>query len=190
MTAASGTPNTRVMVIGAGWRFTSGISHYTYRLSIALAEQYQVSALLVRRLVPKRLYPGADRVGADLNDAVYPASIPVYDGVDWYWGRSMARALKFIDQQRPDVVILQWWTGAVLHSYVRLARYAARRGAWVILEWHEGQDVGEALLPEPASMSARSCPICYRVFPATSCTPTLICGPSPLLTRLPAHQSA
>jgi len=147
MTAGSGNPVTNVMVIGAGWRFTSGISHYTYRLSTALAEEYRVSALLVRRLVPKRMYPGADRVGADVNDAVYPENIPVYDGVDWYWGRSMAGALKFIDQQRPDVVILQWWTGAVLHSYMRLARYAARRGAWIILEWHEGQDVGEALLP-------------------------------------------
>jgi glycosyltransferase involved in cell wall biosynthesis len=137
----------RVMVIGAGWRFTSGISHYTYRLATALAEECQVSALLMRRLVPKRFYPGASRVGASVNDAAYPAGIPVYDGVDWYWGRSMADALKFVDQQRPDVLILQWWTGAVLHSYVRLARYATRRGAQVILEWHEGQDVGEAVLP-------------------------------------------
>ena len=136
----------RVMVVGSGWRFTSGISHYTYRLSEALAEQYSVSALLMRRLVPKRLYPGASRVGADVNDAAYPAHIPVYDGVDWYWGRSLTGALKFIDQQRPDVVIFQWWTGAVLHTYLRLARYAARRGVRVILEWHEGQDVGEATL--------------------------------------------
>jgi glycosyltransferase involved in cell wall biosynthesis len=45
------------------------------------------------------------------------------------------------------VLILQWWTGAVLHTYLRLARYAARRGARIILEWHEGQDVGEAALP-------------------------------------------
>jgi len=139
--------DTRVMVVGAGWRFTSGISHYTYRLSTALAEEYQVSALLVRRLVPKRLYPGASRVGANINDAVYPPDIQVYDGVDWYWGPSMEGALRFIDQQRPDVLIFQWWTGAVLHSYLRLARYAVRCGARVILEWHEGQDVGEAVLP-------------------------------------------
>lgn len=136
----------RVMVIGAGWHMTSGISQYTYRLSEALTEQYSVSALLMRRLVPKRLYPGASRVGADVNNATYPDHIPVYDGVDWYWGPSMSGALKFIDQQRPDVVIFQWWTGAVLHTYLRLARYAARRGARVILEWHEGQDVGEAAL--------------------------------------------
>jgi glycosyltransferase involved in cell wall biosynthesis len=156
-TRADGTPDLmaarlsstvpRVMVIGSGWHFTSGISHYTYRLSTALADEHAVSALLMRRLVPKRMYPGANRVGADLNDAVYPAHIPTYDGVDWYWGRSIAGALRFIAEQRPDVIILEWWTGAVLHTYLRLARYAARRGTLVILEWHESQDVGEATLP-------------------------------------------
>ena len=138
---------TRVMVIGSGWHMTSGISHYTYRLSSALAERHQVSVLLMRRLVPKAAYPGASRVGVDVTDAEYPHQVPVYDGVDWYWGRSMRKALEFIDRERPEVVILQWWTGAVLHSYLRLAGHAARRGARVILEWHESQDVGEAGLP-------------------------------------------
>ena len=138
---------TRVMVIGSGWHMTSGISHYTYRLSSALAERHQVSVLLMRRLVPKAAYPGASRVGAGVTDAAYPEQVPVYNGVDWYWGRSMRGALEFIDRQRPEVVVLQWWTGAVLHSYLRLAGYAARRGARVIVEWHESQDVGEAGLP-------------------------------------------
>jgi len=148
LTAARLSPSApRVMVIGSGWHFTSGISHYTYRLSTALSDEHAVSALLMRRLVPKRMYPGANRVGVDLNDAVYPDHIPTYDGVDWYWGRSIAGALRFIAEQRPDVIILEWWTGAVLHTYLRLARYAARRGTRVILEWHETQDVGEAMLP-------------------------------------------
>lgn len=142
---ASSAP--RVMVIGSGWHFTSGISHFTYRLSTALADEHVVSALLMRRLVPKRMYPGGKRVGVELNDAVYPAHIPMYDGVDWYWGGSIGGALRFIDEQRPDVIILEWWTGAVLHTYLRLARYAVRRGTRVILEWHESQDVGEATLP-------------------------------------------
>jgi glycosyltransferase involved in cell wall biosynthesis len=138
---------TRVMVVGSGWHMTSGISHYTYRLSTALAERHQVSVLLMRRLVPRRVYPGAARVGAAVTDAVYPERVPVYDGVDWCWGRSMRDAIEFIDRERPEVVILQWWTGAVLHSYLRLAGHAARRGARVIMEWHESQDVGEAGLP-------------------------------------------
>jgi glycosyltransferase involved in cell wall biosynthesis len=138
---------TRIMVVGSGWHMTSGISHYTYRLSTALAERHQVSVLLMRRLIPRRVYPGAARVGADVTDAVYPEHVPVYDGVDWYWGRSMRDAIEFMDRERPEVVILQWWTGAVLHSYLRLAGHAARRGARVIMEWHESQDVGEAGLP-------------------------------------------
>ena len=138
---------TRVMVVGSGWHMTSGISHYTYRLSTALAERHQVSALLMRRLIPRRVYPGAARVGTDVSGASYPEHVPVYDGVDWYWGRSMRGAVEFMDREQPQVVILQWWTGAVLHSYLRLASHAARRGARVIMEWHEGQDAGEAGLP-------------------------------------------
>jgi glycosyltransferase involved in cell wall biosynthesis len=138
----------RVIVVGSGRLFASGISHYTYLLSSALADEYDVGALLMRRLVPRRLYPGRDHVGADVADAVvYPPNVPVYDGVDWYWGPSLTNALRYLDSQRPTVLILEWWTGAVLHTYLRLARYAARRGARVILEWHEGQDVGEAAFP-------------------------------------------
>jgi glycosyltransferase involved in cell wall biosynthesis len=137
----------RVLIVGSGWRFASGISHYTCLLSCTLSEEYNVSALLMRNLLPRRLYPGRDRVGADVaTSVVYPPDVPVYDGVDWYWGRSLTNALRFLDNQRPTVVIFEWWTGAVLHTYLRLARYAARHGARIILEWHEGQDTGEAAI--------------------------------------------
>ena len=137
----------RVVIIGSGLLFASGISHYTYSLSCALKDEYQVSALLMRRLIPRHFYPGRDHVGAAVADAVaYPPDVPVYDGVDWYWGPSLTNALRFLDRQRPTVVIFQWWTGAVLHTYLRLARYAARQGARIILEWHESQDVGEAAM--------------------------------------------
>ena len=143
----SASSRERVVIVGAGTHFASGISHYTYLLSSTLADEYDVSALLMRRLIPRRLYPGRDHVGSGVaGSVVYPANVSVYDGVDWYWGRSLAEALRFIDEQRPTIVIFQWWTGAVLHTYLRLARYAARRGARIILEWHETQDVGEAAL--------------------------------------------
>jgi glycosyltransferase involved in cell wall biosynthesis len=137
----------RVVIIGSGLHFASGISHYTYLLSCALKDEYSVGALLMRRLVPRRLYPGRNHVGVDVANAVaYPPDVPVYDGVDWYWGPSLTNAMRYLDRQRPTVVIFQWWTGAVLHTYLRLARYAARHGARIILEWHEGQDVGEAAM--------------------------------------------
>ena len=138
----------RVVVVGSGLHFASGISHYTYLLSSTLAGEYSVGALLMRRLVPERVYPGRDHVGAAVAGSVrYPPEISVYDGVDWYWGRSLTGALRYLDEQRPTVVIFEWWTGAVLHTYLRLAKYAARLGASIILEWHEGQDVGEAAMP-------------------------------------------
>jgi glycosyltransferase involved in cell wall biosynthesis len=138
----------RVVVVGSGLHFASGISHYTYLLSSTLAGEYNVGALLMRRLVPERVYPGRDHVGAAVARSVtYPPEVSVYDGVDWYWGRSLRGALRYLDEQRPTVVIFEWWTGAVLHTYLRLAKYAARLGARIILEWHEGQDVGEAAMP-------------------------------------------
>src|SRR5260370_26745116 len=88
----------RLIIVGSGWRFASGISHYTYRLSCALADEYPVGTLLMRRLVPRHLYPGRNRVGAHGLSTAYPAHIPVYDGVDWYLGRSLSRALRYLDR--------------------------------------------------------------------------------------------
>ncbi|MEO7059010.1 MAG: glycosyltransferase [Lapillicoccus sp.] len=137
----------KVLVVGSGWRFTSGISYYTCRLANALSSQLPTSVLLMRQLVPTALYPGRGRVGSQVNDVDYVPEISVYDGVDWFWGRSMRGARTFIETERPDVVVLQWWTGAVLHSYLRLAALARRNGARVVMEWHEVQDTGEARIP-------------------------------------------
>lgn len=137
----------RVMVVGAGWRFTSGISYYTCRLTNAFAESTDTSALLMRQLVPTRLYPGRARVGQAVNSLDYAPTVHVYDGLDWSWGRSMRDAVRFITAERPDVLVLQWWTGAVLHSYLRLAHLVHRYGGRVIIEWHEVQDTGEARIP-------------------------------------------
>ncbi len=138
---------TRVLVVGSGWRFTSGISYYTCRLTNALAAVTPTDALLMRSLVPRALYPGRARVGTPVNDLAYDPAVRVFDGVDWYWGGSLPAARRFLDEEPPDVVVLQWWTGAVLHSYLALALLARRRGARVVMEWHEVQDVGEARVP-------------------------------------------
>jgi glycosyltransferase involved in cell wall biosynthesis len=138
----------RIMVVGSGWQFTSGISYYTCRLSNELAKEHAVAAVLMRRLVPKQVYPGRARVGVPVNSALdYAAGIPVYDGVDWHWGGSLLKALRFLREFRPQVVVFQWWTGAVLHSYHVLAAQARRLGARVVFEFHEVQDTGEVRVP-------------------------------------------
>ena len=138
----------RVCVVGPGTRFLSGITYYTYSLIEALSEAgHQCSAVLIRNLVPMRFYPGRARVGGALTELRLPPDVRRFDGVDWYWGRSLYRAVAFLRRERPEVLVLQWWTGAVLHTYLVLAVVARLRGAKVVVEFHEAQDVGEARLP-------------------------------------------
>ena len=146
-TQAGGTADPRVLVVGSGWRFTSGISYYTCSLANALAATLPTDAMLMRQLVPTFLYPGRRRVGVRVNELEYADDVAVYDGVDWSWGSSMRGATRFLRARQPQVVVLQWWTGAVLHSYLRLARQAKQDGATVVMEWHEVQDTGEARIP-------------------------------------------
>jgi glycosyltransferase involved in cell wall biosynthesis len=134
----------RVLVVGSGWRFTSGISYYTCRLCNALSGRFDVAAILMRELLPARLYPGRARVGQRLNDLEYSPQVRVFDGVDWYAVPSLWRAVRFLRDFRPDVLVLQWWTGTVLHSYLALAAAARALRIPVVVEFHEVQDTGEA----------------------------------------------
>ncbi len=135
---------TRVVVVGSGWRFLSGISYYTCRLSNALAERYDVGTILMRQLLPTRLYPGRERVGQRLNQLSYDEGVQVFDGVDWWGVPSLIRAVRFLRRFRPEVLVLQWWTGTVLHSYLVLCLAARLAGIRVVVEFHEVQDTGEA----------------------------------------------
>jgi glycosyltransferase involved in cell wall biosynthesis len=132
------------VVAGSGWRFLSGISYYTCRLANALAAEHQVGAVLMRRLLPARLYPGRSRLGQPLHDLRYADRVEVFDGVDWWVVPSLVRAVRFVRRMRPDVLVLQWWTGTVLHSYLVLCLAAKLAGARVVIEFHEVQDTGEA----------------------------------------------
>ncbi len=74
-------------------------------------------------------------------------AVPIFNGLDWFWGLSALGAWRFWRRVRPQVVVLQWWTATVLHSYLALAFLAKRAGARLVIEFHEVQDVGEASLP-------------------------------------------
>jgi glycosyltransferase involved in cell wall biosynthesis len=145
----------RVCVVGSGFRFMSGISNHTCRLANTLAERHDVSVILMRRLVPRRLYPGAARVGKPLSCLRYRPDVACFDGVDYYWLPSLAGALRFLARRRPDVIVFEWWSGSVLHSYLALALVAARLGARVVVEFHETLDTAEAALA-PARLYVRA----------------------------------
>jgi glycosyltransferase involved in cell wall biosynthesis len=132
-----------VCVVGPSKRFLSGLTYYTFGLCNALNDVSDVSAIFLRQLLPTRLYPGHQRVGADLSTLRLSQSVARLDGVDWYWFPSLVRALYFLLKQRPDILVLQWWTGTVLHTYLALAAIARLMGTRVIIEFHEALDPGE-----------------------------------------------
>ncbi|MEO8461796.1 MAG: glycosyltransferase, partial [Chloroflexota bacterium] len=138
----AGSP--RVCVVGSGTRFLSGISIYTVRLANALAANHRVSIVTMRGLLPHRFYPGRERVGRELTELRLEPGVERFDGIDWYWLPSLIRGLWFIARRRPDVLILQWWTGTVLHTYLALSLAARLLGMRVVIEFHEVLDTGEA----------------------------------------------
>jgi glycosyltransferase involved in cell wall biosynthesis len=141
---AAGPSPLRVCVVGSGSRFLSGISTYTTRLANALADHHAVTIVTMRGLLPRRFYPGRERVGQELSDLRLDPRIDRFDGIDWYWIPSLVRGLWFIARHRPQVLVLQWWTGTVLHTYLALSLFARILGMRVIVEFHEVvADTGE-----------------------------------------------
>jgi glycosyltransferase involved in cell wall biosynthesis len=134
-----------VCLVGPGWRFTSGISYYTCRLANSMAtDQCDTSVLLIRRLLPRLLYPGKRRVGLKRASMEYSPDIAVFNGIDWWWGTSLFRAIRFLRARRSKVLLLEWWTAATLHTYLLLAVVARMTGMRIVVEMHELQDPGEA----------------------------------------------
>ena len=137
----------RVLVVGAGTHFLSAMSHYTVRVTNSLAAKYRVAILPMKRLLPKFLYPGRSRVGRTPTWVGYSATVAKMPAVDWFWIPSLLLAVRSMWKWRPQVVIFEWWTGTVAHSYLVLAVVARLMGASVIVEFHEIQDTGETRIP-------------------------------------------
>jgi glycosyltransferase involved in cell wall biosynthesis len=122
------------------------MSYYTLRLANALAEVFPVATIAMRQLMPSALYPGRARVGTITPALRHTTDVAVLASVDWYWLPSIVRAAVRMVRWKPDVVVFQWWTGTVLHTYLLLAIVARMRGAIVIVEFHETLDTGEERL--------------------------------------------
>jgi glycosyltransferase involved in cell wall biosynthesis len=139
---------TRVCVVGPSKKFLSGISYYNIRLANSLTGQYDVSVLCFRNLLPKRMFPGYKHVGKDLADVDYNSDIRLFDGMDYNNPLTWYRAFKFLRQEKPDVIILQWWTSSVAHMHMLISLMNSFRKAKVIIEFHEVVDpLEESILP-------------------------------------------
>lgn len=142
--------NLNICVVGSSKRFFSGLAAHTIFLANALAKRgHEVSVVTLRNLVPLFLYPGRKRVGKGEYLVDFAPEVKVYDGMDWNSPRTWLGALRFINKQKPDAVIVLWWTSSVAHLQLILALGTRLNGRpRLILEMHEVVDpLEEKILP-------------------------------------------
>jgi len=138
-----------ICIVGPSKRFLSGLSYYTIRLANALSQSNDVSVVCLRKLLPQFLFPGRGHVGKKISDLEFSPNIAVYDGMDYNSPLSWISAFRFIKKQKPDVIILQWWTSSVAHMHLVLKMLnALSLKSKLIIEFHEVVDpLEESILP-------------------------------------------
>jgi glycosyltransferase involved in cell wall biosynthesis len=131
----------KVCIAGPSKRFTSGISYYTIKLANAMSDPYQVSVICFRQLLPTFLFPGKDHVGKNISSLDFNSKVNVFDGMDYNNPFTWLSAYRFLKQQKPDVIILQWWTSSVAHMHTLLKLFANLTcKPKIIIEFHEVVD--------------------------------------------------
>jgi len=133
----------KICIVGSSKKFFSGISAYTIVMANAFAERgHNVSVILLRNLIPLFLYPGRKRVGKGEYMIDFHPEIEVYDGMDWNAPITWIRAHRFLSKQKPDAIIMHWWTSSVAHMQIFLAISRHMKGIKpkLILEMHEVVD--------------------------------------------------
>jgi len=146
---SQGRGGMRICVVGSSKLFFSGITAYTICLANSLARRNQVSVVLLRKLLPRPLFPGREHVGKDQYSVDFAPGIDVYQGMDYNSPRSWLGAYRFLKEHRPNAIIMLWWSSSVAHMQLFLK--VANRwgiGARMILEMHEVLDpLEKSILP-------------------------------------------
>ncbi|MGB9940901.1 glycosyltransferase family 4 protein [Methanosarcina sp.] len=127
----------------------SGISYYTIRLANAMSAEKDVSVVCFRQLLPTFLFPGKSHVGKNISDLNFSPGIPVFDGMDYNNPLTWIQAYHFLKMQKPDIIVLQWWTSSVAHMQLLLKMFAGLlHKPKLIIEFHEVVDpFEESILP-------------------------------------------
>jgi len=143
------TSNKSVCIVGPSKRFLSGISYYTIRLANAMSVEKEVSVVCFRQLLPTFLFPGKSHVGKNISDLNFSPRIPVFNGMDYNNPLTWIQAYHFLKAQKPDIIVLQWWTSSVAHMQLLLKIFAGLLNKpKIIIEFHEVVDpFEESILP-------------------------------------------
>jgi glycosyltransferase involved in cell wall biosynthesis len=98
----------KIAVIGPTYPFRGGIAHYTTLLVQHLRERHDVRLISYIKQYPKWLYPGNTAMDPSPDESALQVEcdrvLAPLDPISWW------RAFRLIERDRPDLLILQWWT--------------------------------------------------------------------------------
>jgi len=143
------TSNQSICIVGPSKRFLSGISYYTICLANAMSAERDVSVICFRQLLPTFLFPGKSHVGKNISDQNFLSTFPVFDGMDYNNPLTWFQAYRFLKMQKPNIIVLQWWTSSVAHMHLLLRLFSSLTNRpKIIIEFHEVVDpFEESILP-------------------------------------------
>ena len=120
-------------LVGPTFPFRGGIAHYTAQLAEYLGQQHAVRVYSFRRLYPNWLFPGRSQFepgGAPLSQAASERWL-----VPW-WPPSWRQVGRAWGEQKPDLVVLQWWVTFLAPMTAGLVAGAHRRHIPVVAICH------------------------------------------------------
>ncbi|RME60597.1 glycosyltransferase [Candidatus Parcubacteria bacterium] len=95
-----------VALIGPVYPYRGGIAHFTTALTRALQARHNVTVYSYRRQYPTWLYPGE----SDRDPSMQPETVPARYLLDSLNPMSWFHTAGAVTAQKPDAVLLQWWT--------------------------------------------------------------------------------
>lgn len=123
----------KIAVIGPTHPYRGGLSHFTTLLVRALRRRHAVSFYSYTRQYPRWLFPGSTDVDPSAETLIEPCERTIDSLNPITWQRTARR----IVADRPDLLLLQWWTPFWLPLYAVVARAARRSGIPVLFLCHQ-----------------------------------------------------
>jgi glycosyltransferase involved in cell wall biosynthesis len=123
----------KIALIGPTYPFRGGLAHYTTLLVRQLRRRHQVNFYSYRKQYPAWLFPGSVEPDPSAQSFQEPCErlIEPFNPLTWW------RTGRWILADRPDALLLQWWTPFWLPLHVTVSLMARRAGIPIIYLCHQ-----------------------------------------------------
>jgi glycosyltransferase involved in cell wall biosynthesis len=122
-----------LVIVGPIYPYRGGIAHYTARLAAHLSVEHSVRVVSFRSLYPQWLFPGRSQLEA--NGAPLTEAMTDYRLIPW-WPPSWGVVWRGWAEQKPDLIIVQWWITFMAPMTAWLVDHAHQLGIPVVSVCH------------------------------------------------------